>query len=591
MPDPSANSPSSPDTEEVSSPEEKAFQELRDLLLGAEKQELSTLRERLQNPDLRTQDISAVIAEALRLRREQGGDSALREALGPSVESVVRESVRRDSGVLAEALFPIMGPAIRKSIAESIRSMLQSFNEALAHSLSIQGVKWRLEALRTGRPFAEIVLLHGLVYRVEQIFLIHKKSGLLLQHVVAPQVEMQDPDMVSGMLSAIQDFVRDSFNSPQGETLDTLQVGDLHVWVEHGPKATLAAVVRGHAPESLRLMMKERLEEAHRRFATELEEFEGNAAPFEALREGLMQCLGARYKEDQHAKSPPYVWVAGGLLLVLIGTWMALAAVQSHRWNGFAADLRRQPGIVITSFTKEGGRYLVRGLRDPLAVRPSALLEELHLDPRRVEFQLRPYNSGDDAMILKRAEGILRPPAGVALTVKDGILHPSGNSPPGWGKRMREVAPLIAGVAGIDESALNDADSLAHLKAALESAILLYSPGDASLAADQRERLDGIVPEVQAVVNGAQSLSSEMVVEVVGHADTTGPDTLNSRLSAQRASEVVNALVQKGIHPRFLRARGAGTSEPVRPETTEDERRYNRSVTFRVSAPNPTAEK
>jgi outer membrane protein OmpA-like peptidoglycan-associated protein len=585
MADPPANSRSRPEIEDASSPDEKAFQELRDLLLGAEKQELSTLRERLQNPDLRTQDVSAVIAEAIRLRREQGGGPALGEALRPSVEGVVKESVRRDSSVLAEALFPIMGPAIRRSIAESIRSMLQAFNEALAHSFSIQGVKWRIEALRTGQPFAEVVLLHSLVYRVEQVFLIHKKSGLLLQHVVAPAVEMQDPDMVSGMLSAIQDFVRDSFNSAQGETLNTLQIGDVNVWVEHGPLATLAAVVRGHAPEARRVMMKERLEEAHQRLGPELENFQGDAAPFESLRDGLAQCLEARYKEEKHAKSRSYVWVAAILLLVLFGAWTIFSIVQTHRWNGFAENLRRQPGIVITSFTKQGGHYLVLGLRDPLAVQPATVLEESHLDPRGVEFQLRPYYSGDDAMILKRAEGILRPPAGVTLAVKDGILRPSGNSPPGWAKRMRDVAPLIAGVAGIDESALNDADSVAHLQAGLESATLLYSPGDAAIAADQRGNLDGIVKAIQAIVAGAQAASSEVLIEVIGHADTTGPDTLNSRLSAQRASGMVDALVQKGIDPRYLRSRGVGTSEPVRPETTENERRFNRSVTFRVSLP------
>jgi outer membrane protein OmpA-like peptidoglycan-associated protein len=591
MPEPPANPRSSPDVEDASSSEEKAFEELRDLLLGAERQELSTLRERIHNPQLRTQDTSAVIAEAIRLRREQGGDPALREALGPSVEGVVRESVRRDSGVLAEALFPIMGPAIRKSIAESIRSMLQSFNEALAHSFSIQGLKWRVEAIRTGRPFAEVVLLHSLVYRVEQVFLIHKKSGLLLQHVVASSVEIQDPDMVSGMLSAIQDFVRDSFKSGQGETLDTMQVGDLNVWVEHGPQATVAAVVRGHAPEALRLLMKEKLEESHRRLGPELEQFEGNAAPFEPLREGLAQCLEARYKEEPRARPRPYVWVVATLLLVLIAAWVGYSIVETRRWNGFAENLRRQPGIVVTSFTKEGGRYVVRGLRDPLALQPGTLLDQSHLDPGRVDFQLRPYYSVDDSIILKRVERILQPPAGVGLAVRDGTLHLSGDSPPGWLAKTRETVPLIAGVTGIDESALNDAGGLARLKAVLESATLLYRPGEASIAADQQSRLDEIERTVQALVAKAQTASPEAVIEVVGHADTTGPDTVNSRLSLQRASLVVSLLVQKGIDPRFLRSRGAGTSEPVRPETTEENRRFNRSVTFKVSIPNPAGKR
>ena len=44
----------------------------------------------------------------------------------------------------------------------------------------MQGLKWRVESIRTGRPFAEIVLMHSLLYRVEQVFLIHRETGLVL---------------------------------------------------------------------------------------------------------------------------------------------------------------------------------------------------------------------------------------------------------------------------------------------------------------------------------------------------------------------------------------------------------------------------
>ena len=87
--------------------------------------------------------------------------------------------MRRDPHVLADALFPVMGPAIRKSITETLRGMLESFNEALDNSFSLRGLKWRVEAMRTGKPFAEIVLMHSLLYRVEQVFLIHRETGLV----------------------------------------------------------------------------------------------------------------------------------------------------------------------------------------------------------------------------------------------------------------------------------------------------------------------------------------------------------------------------------------------------------------------------
>ena len=234
-----------------------SLEELRHLILAPEQEALERLHHRVANPEARTEDVSSVVAEAIQLRREQGGSDALSEALAPTIETAVRESVRKDPSTLADALFPVMGPAIRRSILETLRSFLDSFNQIMDQSLSVQGLKWRLEALRTGRTFTEVVLLHSLVFRVEQVFLIHKKTGLSLGHAVAPSVAMQDPSLVSGMLSAIQDFVRDSFHSGPGEGIERLNVGDLDIWVEAGPYAILACVIRGIAPRALRDTMAE----------------------------------------------------------------------------------------------------------------------------------------------------------------------------------------------------------------------------------------------------------------------------------------------------------------------------------------------
>jgi outer membrane protein OmpA-like peptidoglycan-associated protein len=578
-----AQPPLPPDTGDDHPDEKKTFEELRTLLLGSEQQQIATLRERVQNPELRAQDVSGVVAEAIELRRGQDGGHALSDALAPSVEEVLTESVRKDPTVLADALFPVMGPAIRKSIAEAIRSMLQSFNEALEHSLSVRGIKWRIEAIRTGRSFAEVVLLRSLVYRVEQILLFHKKTGLLLQHVVAPEAAMHDPDTVSGMLSAIQDFARDSWN--EGEPFHTLQFPESTAWVQQGPQAILAAVIRGHPPQALLVTMQEKLEEVHRRFGLALDRFEGNAAPFEAFRDELAQCLEARYKEEARAKPKPYFLVLVALLLGLLVVWKAFSLVEDRKWNRFVDGLREQPGIVVTSFGKEGGRYRIQGLRDPLAVDPRTLLDKSKLDPNHAEFRWHVFYALDDPLVLKRAQEILQPPNGVTLSFGNGTLRASGESPHGWAKMMRARAPLIAGVKALDESGLDDADSLAPQKAAVESAILYFGTGEAEVRADQRERLAQAVKAIQALLLKAETLPANVVVEVIGHADSTGAEGTNFFISQQRASQVGRELVQAGIKARFLRARGAGSAQPVQTGDTDADRQSNRSVTFRVLVP------
>jgi outer membrane protein OmpA-like peptidoglycan-associated protein len=583
MADPSANSLRDSAAAGPRADDEKALQELRSILLSAEQEELVALRQRLDDLQMRARDMGAAIAEAIRLRREQGGEADLREALGPSVEDVLRESVRRNPDILASALFPIMGPAIRRSIFESLRQMIESFNESLEKSFSIQGIKWRIEAIRTGRPFAEVVLLRSLVFRVEQVFLIHKKTSLLLLHEVAPYVSTQDPEMVSGMLSAIQDFVRDSFSTPQAETLNSLQVGDLQVWVEQGPGAILAAVIRGHAPQELRVTLSEKMEALHARFGQKLEDFEGDAAPFEAFRSDLADCLAARYQTEKRSKARPYAVVLGGALVVLLCVWGLSSFLGNRKWERFVGGLRQQPGIVVTSFSRQGGRYRISGLRDPLSAEPAALLTAEGLDAGQADFHWRAYYALDDLLVERRAAKILQPPVGVALTVERGTLHAAGKCSSEWAGKMREMVSLIPGIRSVDESRLDDGGSLASLKAALESTRIFFDVGQALISDEQRPAIDQVRERLQALVAKARSQSQDLSIEVVGHADSTGEEDINQALSERRAQRVAHELTVVAIPAGALRARGVGTSDPVRSEDTEEGRRYNRSVTFRVS--------
>ncbi|MEL7088239.1 MAG: OmpA family protein, partial [Planctomycetota bacterium] len=155
--------------------------QVRDLLVG---RELDEIRERV---GAHAEDIAQVLPRAVTLREQQ--DDQLSRALASTVEGAIQSSVKRNPQPMIDAVFPVIGPAIRKAVADAMAKAVQSLNTTLEHSLSVRSFKWRLEAKRTGKSFAEVVLLHTLKYRVEQVFLIHKESGLLMQHLTAPGVE------------------------------------------------------------------------------------------------------------------------------------------------------------------------------------------------------------------------------------------------------------------------------------------------------------------------------------------------------------------------------------------------------------------
>ncbi len=568
----------------------RRFEELRHLILAPEQEALERLHHRVASPESRTDDVSTVVAEAIQRRRQQGGDGALSDALAPTIESALRESVRKDPGTLADALFPVMGPAIRRSILETLRSFLDSFNQIMDQSLSWQGLKWRVEGLRTGRPFTEVALLHSLVFRVEQVFLIHKKTGLSLGHAAAPSIAMQDPSLISGMLSAIQDFVRDSFNAQTGQGIERMNVGDLDVWVEDGPYAILATVIRGVAPRALRDRMAEVLENIHREYSAQLDRFTGDTSPFATVNQELSRCLELKYKDESERKGFGYAWAAAALIGVLLGGWLGWRAWQYHRWAELVETLREQPGMVVTSLTREHGQLVIRGLRDPLAEDPGHFVKGAGIDPAKAEFHWGAYYALDDAIVRQRAQQLLSPPKGVVLNVQDGILQFAGPAPLKWVRDIRTRALLIPGIRSVDLSGRFSPERMAQQQAEsdIQSKIVKFPVASAALSSQERDSLRTMAVQLKEFFAASDTMhSGSITLQVIGHSDSTGTEATNQTLSQRRADRVASELIQLGIPDNNVKATGVATTEPLRNEDSEENRQYNRSVSFRISSVSP----
>ena len=83
-------------------------------------------------------------------------------------------------------------------------------------------------------------------------------------------------------------------------------------------------------------------------------------------------------------------------------------------------------------------------------------------------------------------------------------------------------------------------------------------------------------------------LSSKMrginleVVIAIGHADATGPDAYNQKLSVRRAEAVKAYLVSKGTEANRVYTEGKGEKQPVASNKTKDGRQKNRRVEIEV---------
>lgn len=79
-------------------------------------------------------------------------------------------------------------------------------------------------------------------------------------------------------------------------------------------------------------------------------------------------------------------------------------------------------------------------------------------------------------------------------------------------------------------------------------------------------------------------------VEITGHADSTGKQQYNKKLSRRRAVSVKRLLVKRGVDPARIRSRGAGSTHSVADNRTAAGRQRNRRAVATINAPvTPTA--
>ena len=547
------------------------FNELRSILLAPEQERLRKLTERLDDPRHRAEDLSGVLPEAIAIRSRR--DDRLLVSMRPVVSEAMRDSMRRDPKSFADALFPALGSAIRKAIAATLGEMIQSLNQVVEHTFSVRGLQWRLEAIRTGRPFAEVVMLRSMVYRVEQVFLVHRETGLLLQHVESGQAAVKDADMASAMLTAIRDFARDTFDAAHEDTLNSLNIGDLTLWIEQGPHAIVAAVIRGSAPLSFKDVLRETVERIHLEQLEALEDFQGDASPFEAARPALEACLVAQYAVPQQGASP-VLKIATAVLAVVVLVGFAMWAYASWSWRGAVAALKSQPGIVVVEAERSWiGANEVAGLRDPLSVDPHLILADRGYGLSDVSLSLQPFASSDPGIVKVRAREVLQAPETVKFGFESGVLTATGQAPASWIERARTLAPLVAGVRSYSDPDLLDSTE-AVLQAEIERLRLLHIPfavGSATLEPDARTVAEAAAVSLGRLDALAGDAGRRFRVRVIGQADASGTEATNARISKLRADAVSEAVRAAGFRNLSFDLQGLGAT----PDS-------DRTVTFAV---------
>lgn len=123
-------------------------------------------------------------------------------------------------------------------------------------------------------------------------------------------------------------------------------------------------------------------------------------------------------------------------------------------------------------------------------------------------------------------------------------------------------------------------ECVAEIRGLLDERKISFEPGSATLDQGARRVMDDIADVLRAC--GAIPL------EIAGHTDSQGRESMNLDLSEARAQAVLNELRDRRVLTASFRAQGYGEEEPIADNDTEEGREANRRIEFHVIRPDDT---
>lgn len=425
------------------------LEQLQELLIGDEQRALNQLNDRIENTDQRTRDVAEVLSDAIRLSAQ---DRVLETVLREPIERAIHESIRRDPKEITNLLYPVILPAIRRSIEESLRAFIERIDLLVEQRLSVNSLRWRFEAWRTGTSFTEVMLRNSLRYSVEHLLLIQEGSGLLIKQAHAKDATMADSDAVSAMLSAIESFVRDSFSYEDGEQLNRVTFGGKIIHLAHGPHAMLASVVRGTAPPDYLIRLKELLEDIHHTAPRALRDYKGDPRTLDTIDPLLDNSFERQFvspkkkkqKERRTSRFPVKVIVVGLSIaaLALISIW-GFRAYQEYKITQLIATLGQEKGVLVTGYEKTDGHWVIKGLKSEQSAPLRPLVAASSIEMRNIALKFVTYTAApSQENIERRFEALNGLPEKVTLQKIGSQFVLEGEAPLQWLLKLKS-SPLL----------------------------------------------------------------------------------------------------------------------------------------------------
>jgi rubrerythrin len=148
-------------------------------------------------------------------------------------------------------------------------------------------------------------------YQIYEAFLIHEK-GVPLAHVSHQDSSELEDVVVSGMFTAVQDFINDAFSDESSDDnweLDEMKFGEHKIMIERTKLLYLAVIFEGYGPK-VRSKVKRTLDEINEEYGKVLKDWDGDLAQIAGIRAMTMTLIGEKTGKGikkSNVKVPPQI--------------------------------------------------------------------------------------------------------------------------------------------------------------------------------------------------------------------------------------------------------------------------------------------
>src|SRR5437773_4474348 len=126
--------------------------------------------------------------------------------------------------------------------------------------------------------------------QIEEVFLVYR-DGVLLYHLSRSLSQDKDEDVLSGMLTAVTEFVRDAFVYGEHRELHQLDFGDYRIMIERGRNLYLAVVYAGKGASVIRKKVRWVLDHIEAAYGSVLEKWDGDMDKVAGARDLIREYL------------------------------------------------------------------------------------------------------------------------------------------------------------------------------------------------------------------------------------------------------------------------------------------------------------